>query len=132
MANGLAKIVRSENEGGYPPIGLPGDTYLIDLSVIKIRPRLGRALEHELYPTKQQLALRLLAQFKAQHLDVRVHCITADALYGTAPFVDGASGPFWRGASPLAGAQQSEHPRASALAAHRRLFCHPSRDAAAV
>jgi hypothetical protein len=46
------------------------------------------------YPTKQDLALRLLAQFKAQHPDVRVHCITADALYGTAPFVDGASAMF--------------------------------------
>ena len=46
------------------------------------------------YPTKQDLALRLLAQFKGQHPDVRVHCITADALYGTAPFVDGASVMF--------------------------------------
>ncbi len=47
-----------------------------------------------LYPTKQQLALRLLERFKVQHLGVRVHCITADALYGTAPFVDGASALF--------------------------------------
>ena len=47
-----------------------------------------------LYPTKQALALRLLAQFKTQHPDVKVHCITADALYGTAPFVDGASAMF--------------------------------------
>jgi hypothetical protein len=46
------------------------------------------------YPPKQDLALRLLAQFTAQHPDVRVHCITADALYGTAPFVDGASAMF--------------------------------------
>ena len=46
------------------------------------------------YPTKQDLALRLLAQCKAQHPDCRVHCITADALYGTAPFVDGASAMF--------------------------------------
>src|SRR4029453_13525157 len=43
------------------------------------------------YPTKQELALRLLPQFKAQHPDLRVPCLTADALYGTAPFVDGAS-----------------------------------------
>src|ERR671931_384115 len=35
------------------------------------------------YPTKQQLALHLLAAFKAQHSDIRVHCIVADALYGT-------------------------------------------------
>jgi hypothetical protein len=47
-----------------------------------------------LYPTKQQLALRLLERFKGQHPGIRVHCITADALYGTAPFVDGASALF--------------------------------------
>src|SRR5207253_9264821 len=46
------------------------------------------------YPTKQDLALRLLAQCKVQHPDCRVHGITADALYGTAPFVDGASAMF--------------------------------------
>jgi hypothetical protein len=46
------------------------------------------------YPTKPQLALRLLEAFKAQHPDIRIHCITADALYGTAPFVDDASAMF--------------------------------------
>jgi DDE superfamily endonuclease len=46
------------------------------------------------YPTKQQLALRLLEQFKMDHPGIRVHCIVADALYGTAPFVDGASALF--------------------------------------
>jgi DDE superfamily endonuclease len=46
------------------------------------------------YPTKQQLALRLLEAFKAQHPDIRVHCITADALYGTVSFVDEASAIF--------------------------------------
>src|SRR5215468_1683500 len=46
------------------------------------------------YPTKQQLALRLLERFHAQHPTLRVHCIMADALYGTAPFVDGASVTF--------------------------------------
>jgi hypothetical protein len=46
------------------------------------------------YPTKPQLALRLLADFKAHHPDIRVHCIAADALYGTAPFVDAASALF--------------------------------------
>ena len=43
---------------------------------------------------KQQLALRLLAAFKAQHPDIRVHCIAADALYGTGAFVDEASAMF--------------------------------------
>jgi hypothetical protein len=47
-----------------------------------------------LYPTKQQLALRLLEQFKLDHPGIRVHCIVADALYGAAPFVDGASALF--------------------------------------
>src|SRR5437660_11774726 len=41
---------------------------------------------HPLYPTKQQLALRLLERFKGHHPGLRVHCIVADALYGTAPF----------------------------------------------
>lgn len=46
------------------------------------------------YPTKQQLALRLLEAFQADHPDIRVHCITADALYGAGPFVDAASALF--------------------------------------
>src|SRR5216683_5653169 len=46
------------------------------------------------YPTKQQLALRLLEEFKGHHPDIRIHCITADALYGTALFVDSASALF--------------------------------------
>ena len=46
------------------------------------------------YPPKQALALRLLAHFHAQHPTFRVQCITADALYGTATFVDGASALF--------------------------------------
>src|SRR6266699_3053341 len=46
------------------------------------------------YPPKEQRALRLLETFKAQHPHIRVHCIMADALYGTATFVDGASAMF--------------------------------------
>ena len=46
------------------------------------------------YPTKEQLALRLLASFKAHHRAVRMHAGMADALYGTATFVDGASALF--------------------------------------
>ncbi len=46
------------------------------------------------YPPKEQRALRLLETFKAQHPHIRVHCIMADALYGTATFVDGASALF--------------------------------------
>jgi hypothetical protein len=43
------------------------------------------------FPTKQHLALGLLEACKAHHPDIRVRCITADALSGTAPCVDGAS-----------------------------------------
>jgi hypothetical protein len=46
------------------------------------------------YPTKQHLALQLLERFHAHHPTFRVNCIMADALYGTAPLVDGASVTF--------------------------------------
>jgi hypothetical protein len=46
------------------------------------------------YPTTQDLALRLLGHFKAHQPTFKGHCITADALYGTATFVDGASALF--------------------------------------
>jgi hypothetical protein len=38
--------------------------------------------------------LRRLADFEANHPDLRGHCITADALYGTGPCVDAASALF--------------------------------------
>ena len=38
--------------------------------------------------------MRLLAAFKAHHPDIRVHCIVADALYGTGAFVDEAAAMF--------------------------------------
>src|SRR6267142_3682870 len=49
---------------------------------------------HPQYPPKEQLALHLLETFKAHHPHIRVHGIMADALYGTATFVDGASAIF--------------------------------------
>jgi Transposase Tn5 dimerisation domain/DDE superfamily endonuclease len=58
----------------------------------KQRPR--KPAPNPQYPTKEQLALRLLASFKAQQPDVRIHAVMADALYGTATFVDGASALF--------------------------------------
>jgi hypothetical protein len=36
----------------------------------------------------------LLETFKTQHPDVRIHAVMADALYGTATFVEGASALF--------------------------------------
>src|SRR5437867_8435564 len=58
----------------------------------KQRPR--KPAPNPQYPTKEQLALRLLASFKAHHPEVRIHAVMADALYGTAMFVDGASALF--------------------------------------
>jgi hypothetical protein len=58
----------------------------------KQRPR--KPAPHPQYPTKEQLALRLLETFKTQHPDVRIHAVMADALYGTATFVNGASALF--------------------------------------
>lgn len=57
-------------------------------------PRAPKPPPHPLYPPKQQLAWRLLERFKGQHPGIGVHCSAADALYGTAPFVDGASALF--------------------------------------
>ena len=53
-----------------------------------------RPAPHPAYPPKEQLALGLLAAFKTPYPDIRVHCIMAEALYGTATFVDGASAMF--------------------------------------
>ena len=63
-----------------------------------------------LYPTKQHLALRLLALFKMAHPDIRVHCIAADALSGTAPFVDSASALFG-GVQVISQARSNQHVR---------------------
>jgi hypothetical protein len=46
------------------------------------------------YPTKQELALCLLEQCKEHHPDLKVQAIIADALYGSAGFMDGASALF--------------------------------------
>jgi hypothetical protein len=46
------------------------------------------------YPTKLELGLRLLAQFKQYHPTITVKCVLADALYGSAAFVDTASAIF--------------------------------------
>jgi hypothetical protein len=43
------------------------------------------------YPTKQTLALRLLRQFRLEHPQVHVKVVLADALYGTAAFMEEAS-----------------------------------------
>jgi hypothetical protein len=62
------------------------------------------------YPTKQQLALRLLAAFKAHPPAIRVHGIAADALYGTGAFVDEASALFG-GVQVLSQIRSNQHIR---------------------
>jgi hypothetical protein len=49
---------------------------------------------HPLYPTKHELALRLLAQCKAHYPDLHVQCVIADAFYGSATFMEEASAIF--------------------------------------
>jgi len=46
------------------------------------------------YPTKQALALHLLQQCQEQLPELQVQCIIADALYGSAAFMDGAATIF--------------------------------------
>src|ERR671915_118355 len=46
------------------------------------------------YPTKLKLGLRLLGQFRQYHPTIMVQCVLADALYGSAAFVDTASAIF--------------------------------------
>lgn len=43
------------------------------------------------YPSKQELALALLKQFREAHPMIRVKCVLADALYGTGKFLKKAS-----------------------------------------
>jgi len=62
------------------------------------------------YPTKEQLALRLLAAFTAQQPEVRMHAVMADALYGTATCVDGASALF-RGVQVLSQIRSTQNMR---------------------
>ncbi len=49
---------------------------------------------NDLYPTKTQLALRLLQAFKDAHGDIKINAVLADALYGEARFMDKASRIF--------------------------------------
>lgn len=46
------------------------------------------------YPTKTQLALRLLQAFNDAHGDIKIKAVLADALYGEANFMDNASRIF--------------------------------------
>ena len=47
-----------------------------------------------LYPTKTQIALRLLQEFRDAHGEIKVKSVLADALYGTDGFMSAASNLF--------------------------------------
>jgi DDE superfamily endonuclease len=81
----------------------------------KQRPR--KPAPNPQYPTKAQLALRLLETFKAQHPAVRIYAVMADALYGTATFVDGASALF-RGVQVLSQIRSNQNIRVGKRAQH--------------
>jgi len=51
-------------------------------------------VRNALYPTKTQLALRLLQAFRDAHGDIKINAVLADALYGEAGFMDEASRIF--------------------------------------
>lgn len=46
---------------------------------------------NEAYPTKQDIALHLLAEFKEHHPHLKIKAVLADALYGTEDFMDQAA-----------------------------------------
>jgi len=50
--------------------------------------------KNEAYPTKQDIALHLLAEFKAHHAHLKIKAVLADALYGTEDFMDQAAALF--------------------------------------
>ncbi len=58
------------------------------------KDRPARPERDSLCPTKTQIGLHLLQEFKDNHADIKINCILADALYGVASFMDGASKIF--------------------------------------
>ena len=58
------------------------------------RERPPKPAKNENYPTKQDIALKLLEEFKCHHPEIEIQCILADALYGTGKFLDRASAIF--------------------------------------
>jgi hypothetical protein len=74
----------------------------------KQRPR--KPAPNPQYPTKEPLALRLLASFQAPHPEGRIHAVMADALSGTATCVDGAS-PLFNGVQVLSQIRSNQNMR---------------------
>lgn len=58
----------------------------------KDHPRKPR--KNSKYPTKQETALNLMKQFRDSFPEIRIRCVSADALYCTGKFMDTASSCF--------------------------------------
>jgi hypothetical protein len=58
------------------------------------KERPPKPVRNKNYPTKQEIALKLLEEFKRYHPDITIKCVLADALYGTQEFLDKASRTF--------------------------------------
>jgi len=58
---------------------------------VPAKDRPEKPLKNPQYPTKQELALDLLAEFRGHFPQVRILCTLADTLYGTDEFLDSAS-----------------------------------------
>ena len=61
---------------------------------IPSRQRPPKPPRNEAYPTKGELALRLLRQFRSHHPTVHIKNVNADTLYGTEAFLDEAADIF--------------------------------------
>lgn len=58
---------------------------------VKKKDRPKEPARNPLYPTKNSIALRLVASFKANFSHIKIRAIKADALFGTAQFMDGVA-----------------------------------------
>ena len=61
---------------------------------IPAKARPPKPARHAAYPSKQELALALLRQFRKAQPAITVKCVVADALYGTGPFLKKAARIF--------------------------------------
>lgn len=58
---------------------------------VQARKRPPKPPKNPAYPTKVELALDLLRQFKTDHPDIKIKAVNADALYGSQEFMDEAA-----------------------------------------
>lgn len=58
---------------------------------VKQKDRPKEPLRNALYPTKNRLALQLVADFKTTFSTIQIRAVKADALFGTSEFMDGVA-----------------------------------------